>query len=568
LNTRSRWVLLLAGLLSVALVFAAACDDDDDNGEPTPATGETPIAGDRMQGGELVVQGLEFESLDPHFSAFAQDISLQRMLWRGLMWLDEHNEPQPHMAAAQPDVSDDGLTYTFTLHDGLLWSDGEPLTAGDFEYGIKRTCNPENAGQYQYLLTNIVGCDAHYYNEEGFDRALEGGIGVTAVDDTTLEVTIGEQQPTFATTMSLWLTFPAPAHLFETTGDEWPTDPAALAYNGPYVLTEYVPQDSVTLEPNENWAAPNGISPTLDRIVIRFIDNFSRANDAYRTDELQFARVDTTQLQTIISEFGEGDEYFSAVLPVTAALFLQLDQEALSDVDVRLALARSINRVEMVELVAQGAHIATTSWIPEVTSGVAHGTFDDLIGYDPDAARQHLEDAGYPDGEGFPQLTILIRDDPQAVATAEFLQEDFQEILGINVSIERVDAQTRGMRFGQRNFELFPAGWQQDYADPENWILGLFETGGSLNNFGCSVPEIDEQIESARFNTNNDERVRLYREIEELVLENVCGIIPYWHERAHYLIKPDVVGMRDHISGQDAFQAGDWIAEAWGLAAN
>jgi ABC-type oligopeptide transport system substrate-binding subunit len=100
----------------------------------------------------------------------------------------------------------------------------------------------------------------------------------------------------------------------------------------------------------------------------------------------------------------------------------------------------------------------------------------------------------------------------------------------------------------------------------ENWIDGQFNTEGSLNHFNCSNAELDAKIEAARFNTNEEERLQQWKDAERLIIENVCGIAPYWHENNHYLIKPNVVGMRENIAGQDAFQPGDWIAEAWGLA--
>ncbi len=569
---RHGWRAVLLGAVTLAaLAAAAACGGGEEEEEPTATAGpaETPQATqpagerERQQGGELTVHGFEFQSLDPHFSSFAQDISLHRMIWRGLYTMDKENVPQPAMAADMPEISEDGTTYTIKLKEGLKWSDGAPLTAADFEYGIKRTCNPENAGEYQYVLTNLVGCDAHFTNEAGFDQALEDAIGVKALDDTTLEIKLQQPQPTFTIILSLWMTFPAPKHLFQTTSDPWPTDPSKLVYNGPYILQEYVQQDHVTLVPNPNWVGE--IKPTLDKLTIRFIDDAAVAMNAYRAGELDEADVDTTQLKTIVQEFP--DEYIKTLQPSTRGLEMQLKDPTLANKEVRLALARAIDREKLNEVVVQGANEPTTSWIPEVTSGVPIGTYDDVIGFDPEAARQHLANAGYPNGQGFPTLTILVGDSPAARATGEFLKQNFKEVLNIDTEIEVVDSSTRSSRFTNQQFQLFPGGWIQDYPDPENWILGLFDTNGTLNNYNCSMPEIDDLVEKARFNTNNEERLQQYREIERLIIENVCGIAPYWHENNHWVVKPYVVGMRENTSGQDAVQPGDWIAEAWGIAA-
>ena len=518
------------------------------------------------QGVELTVQGVEFASLDPHFSSFAQDISLHRMVWRGLYSLDIDNVPQPAMADGPPQVSADGKVYTIELKEGLLWSDGDDLKAQDFVLGIHRTCNPDNAGEYFFVLTKIVGCEEHY-DHVGFDQALEDAIGVKAIDDLTLEFTLKEPQPTFPIILSLWVTFPAPVHLLPNSGDPWPTGSSApdqLAYNGPYILTEYVPQQSVTLEPNPNWAAPAGVSPTLDMLTIRFMDDLAVAANAYRTGEVQSTDVDLTQLQALVAEFGDGVEYFKFLAPSTLGLEMQLNTPPLDNLDVRLALTRAIDREQLNQVCFGGGRVATTSWVPEVSGGHAPDGFDDVIGFDEAAAQQHLADAGYPDGEGFPTLTILVNDRPDRVCTAEFLQQGFQSSLSIDTEVEVVDGPTRSARFTSEDFELFPGGWIQDYPDPENWILGLFDTGGWLNKYNCSDPEIDDLVEEARFNSNDGERKDQYKQINDLIVTRVCGIAPYWHGSKHWLIKPYVMGMRENMSGQDAAMAGDWNVEAWG----
>ncbi len=563
---RVRWLWLLAALAAIVAVAFAACDGDDD--------GDGVVSGDRIQGGELTLATIEGDALDPHFSSFASDISLQRMIWRGLYTLDASNEPQPSMAASLPDISEDGKTYTITLRDGLQWSDGDDLLAEDFVMGILRTCNPDNAGEYQYVLTNIAGCDDHFGNDDGFDEALENLVGVQAIDDTTIEITIAEPQPTFTIILSLWMTFPAPVHLFPNSGDAWPdpgpSAPGQLAFNGPYILTAYTPGDSAVLEPNPNWAAPNGISPTLDKVTLRFIDDEAVSTNAYRTGEVDFTNVDLAQLSAIKSDFEPTGEYVRVLFPGTVGLQMQLTHPVLGDpdtgLDVRLALRRSIDEFTENEVCFDGGRVPTTSWIPEVSGGHPPDAFEDVIGFNPDAARAHLEAAGFPDGEGFPTLSILVRDSPSNICVAEFLQEGFRTILNIETTIEVVDGPTRSARFTAEDFELFPGGWIQDYPDPENWVLGLAETGGSLNNYNCSDPEIDALVEQARFNTNNEERLQQYKQINELIVTRVCGIGVGLHLANDYLIKPFTVGLAENARGLDAVIAGDWIAEAWGVS--
>ncbi len=579
----NHWRYLVLALISLlALAAFAACGDDDEGGggddTPAPATDE-PATGERIQGGDLVIQSVEPESLDPHYSSFQQDITINRMLWRGLYTLDIDNVPQPSMADGEPDISADGLTYTITLKDGLLWSDGDDLTAEDFVAAFHRTCNPTNAGKYEFVLLNVVGCD-DYYTALGTEEepktptpeeleTLRAAIGVQAIDDTTLEIQLSNAQPTFIIILALWPTFPSPSHLITTADQPWPAGASApdqLAYNGPYILTEYVTQDHVTLAPNPNWAAPADVSPTLDTITIRFIDLLDQAARAYENDELSFTDVDLTQLERLKSTYVEGEEFFQEPAPDTRGLHMNLLRPPLDDINVRLALSKAIDREQINIVAVQGAYKPTTSWIPVVDGGVEPDSFEAEIGFDAEAAKQLLADAGFPGGEGFPTLNIMVRQGPQSEAQGQFLQESFRTILGIETTIDVADGPTRSGRFNSKDFDLAPGGWSHDYPDPENWVIGLYNTDGSSNNWSCSDPEIDALYDKALFNTNDEERRQQWVEVNELISTRICGIAPYWHEANNYLIKPNVVGMSENISGQDGAVAADWAAEYWGLS--
>jgi len=571
LPRKYRWLWLLATIAAVAVVAFAACDDDEGGGE-TPGAGETPPAGERQEGGSITVHSLEFQSLDPHYSNFVQDITVHRMVWRGLYALDKDNNVTPMMAEDLPDISADGLTYTITLKDGLLWSDGEPLTATDFEFGLKRTCNPSIAGQYEYVLdATIVGC-ADYYAALGTEeepktptpaelQALEDAVGVTAVDDTTLEITLNQAQPTFGIILALWMTFPAPAHLFQTTGDAWPTDPSQLAYNGPYQITEYALQDHATLTPNPNWIGD--IRPTLDTLTIKFIEDNAVADNAFRSGELDEAIADLAQLAALKTEFGE--RFFQQLQPATLGLEMSLTHPPLDVLEVRLALSQALNREEINTVIYGGAYVPTTTWLPAVTGGPPPDEFGDVIGFNPEQAKANLAAAGFADGAGFPTLKFTMRDTPTNQNLFAYIQKAYNDILGINIEADVVDSPTRSRKFNTHDFELFPGGWIQDYPDPENWIVGLFNTGGGNNGYECSDPEIDALIEAAQFNTDNEERLQQYTDANELIVTRVCGIAPYYHLTNNWLVSDEIVGMKENSAGQDGTMPGDWMAEAWGL---
>ena len=559
---RWRSALLAVAVVGALAMLAAACGE-----EKGPAA---PGAAERIKGGELTVATLEGDKIDPHVSSFATEISVERMLWRGLYTLDINYEVQPLYAEALPEVSADGKTYTIKVEKGLKWSDGDDMMAEDFVMAFLRTCNPIHAGEYQYVLTSIVGCDAHFANEAGYDAALEGAIGVKALDDYTIEIKLQNPQPTFNIILTMWPAYAVPVHLFPKSSDPWPDRgpdaPGKLAYNGPYILTEYAPGDHATMVPNPNWGGE--VKPTLDKLVLRFIEDLGVADRAYEAGEVDFAIVNLVELKALQATFEPTGEFLKVIMPTTVGMEMNLEKPPLDKLDVRLALVRADDHVAENETCQQGGYVPSTTWLPAATGGLAPDAFEAEIGFDLVKAKEHLTKAGYPNGKDsvppFPVLTILVRDSPTQRCTAEFHKAEWLKNLNIDIGIEIVDSPTRSARFKAEDFDLLPGGWIQDYPDPENWMYGLFDTDGGNNHYNCSDTEIDDLVAKALVNTDNEERLAQWAKVNELVVTRVCGIGPFLHAANFYLIKPYVVGMHEFASGLDGVVAADQFPEAWG----
>jgi oligopeptide transport system substrate-binding protein len=559
LSKRWRLPFLVGIFIAIPALVAVACGGGgEEEAAETPAAGETPSAEMAPPDQQtLIIQQNEPEFFDPHRSNFEQDISIERMLFRGLYQLVPAEgggvTVEEAMADGQPEVN--GNVYTVKLKSGLLWSDGEPLIAQHFVDGILRSCSPEVASPYQYILgasiLGIVGCD-EYYTALGTEdepksptpeelQALRDGVGVKALDDTTLEVTLLQPKVTFTTIMSLWSAFPARLDVIDQYGEKW-TDPGNIVVNGPYTITEFVPKDHVTLEPNPNWALEP--KPTVQKLTIKFIDDTSVAFRAYQTGEIDLVNFPESEIPTV-----EADAELSAayVLEGTArmdAIEMQLNDPTLSDFNVRLAISRAIDRATLNDVVYNGSSIPATYWLVQGIPGYqGNEPFESIIGYDPEAARQALADAGYPDGEGFPTLKLTLRDDPIQRALGEFLQNQWKTVLNINVDLDVVDAKTRADRFNTENFQLFRGGWQIDYPDPENPLIGLFDTGGGNNMYNCSDPDIDAKLAAAATETDNDARIKLLQEAETLVVTRLCGVAPITQLARVYLVNPKIGGL-------------------------
>jgi oligopeptide transport system substrate-binding protein len=569
MTKRKSWFLLLmAALVAVTALVTFACGGGEEKKETPQATAGGGAAAPADQQ-KLVAQSGEPEFFDPHRSNFEQDIAIERMLFRGLYQLvitdSGEVEAVPAMADGEPTVN--GNVYTVKLKSGLKWSDGVPLTAQDFEYGIKRECSPDVAGPYQYLLgetiLNIVGCDDYFDSGDMTPEeqaALRDKVGVKAIDDTTLEITLGLPKSTFTTIMSLWAAFPSRQDIIEKYGDKW-TDPGNIVVNGPFTLTEFVAKDHVTLKPNPNWALEP--KPQLQEITVKFIDDTEVAFRAFQTGELDMTSIPAAEIPTVEGDATLESQYLKVSSGRIWAVEMQMNNEVLKNPDVRLALSRAIDRDTLVKVVYNDAYVPATYWLVDGIPGYqGNSAFESIIGYDPEAAKKALADAGYPDGKGFPTLKITSLDRPDRKAEVEFLQKSWKDILGIDVEIVTVDAKTRSDTFNSKNFELFMGGWQIDYPDPENPLIGLFDTGGGNNMYDCSDPDIDAKLKAASTETDNDARIKLLQEAETLIVTRLCGAAPVYQTAMPYLVNSKIGGVKANGS-LDAAMPGNWCPECW-----
>jgi ABC-type oligopeptide transport system substrate-binding subunit len=171
---------------------------------------------------------------------------------------------------------------------------------------------------------------------------------------------------------------------------------------------------------------------------------------------------------------------------------------------------------------------------------------------------RNAKKAGYENGQGFPELTLLLVESALNHSLGDFLQAEWKKHLGITIKLEFTDSKTRSARFNAQDYQLVTGGWQEDYPDPENWFLGLWETNGSINKTGTSIKALDDLVGKAKFNQNDEERRRQYRDAEKLLLEQASGIAPLWHTQAKFLVKPHIKGMIEHKRPGDTFVPGGW----------
>ncbi len=563
--------------LTAGLVFAAACGSDDD-ADKTP-TGDKTVAATSSAGGgdkapadqqKITIAQPEPEFLDPHKSNFEQDIGVERFLFRGLYNLVDDGaggvKVVAGMAEGEPEIS--GNVYTIKLKSGLKWSDGQPLTAADFVYGVQRQCDPTVASPYQYILGagigEVVGCDDLTKNTDAAQTAaLTVAIGAKAIDDTTLEITTNKPVATFTTIFALWPTFPSRKDVIEAKGDAW-TLPENIVTNGPFTLKEFVPKDHLTLVPNPNWS---GEAPALQEITVKFVDDLSAAFKAFQTDELQVTEILATDV-AVAKSAGLEDNVVVVPSARITTIETQLKNPVLAKDGVRLAISQAIDREALVSSVYDGVHAPAYYWLVKGLTGYqGNEKFEGTIGYAPDKAAKTLADAGYPNGDGIPTLRWTARDTEQRRNEFAFVQKALKDTLNINIEANFVDGKTRSTAFNSEDFDLFPGGWQLDYPDPENALVGLFNTGGGNNKYNCSNPDVDAAFAAAGKATSEEARIKAYQDMETGIVENLCGVIPLYQDSRPYLFSTKLGGVVPNGT-IDSGVPGNYAPENWYVKAD
>jgi oligopeptide transport system substrate-binding protein len=383
-------------------------------------------------------------------------------------------------------------------------------------------------------------------------------VGVTAKDDATLEIKLANPEPTLLIKLSLWTAFPVKKAAVDADKDKAFTDGGKLIGNGPYMLKEWKTKEQITLVPNPNWALTP--KPVLKEIRLRIIDDAERAYDAYRNNELDMlTQVPFSKLEQIKAGADKA-QYVQQKLPSTRGMQFQTGKvDVLKNEKVRSALAKSIDREGLVKTVFQGAHSPTTQWIPAGVGGLPQADYTEQK-FDPAAAKVLLAEAGFPNGQNFPRLKLLLRDDKANRDLGEFLKTDFKKHLNIDIDLDIVDGRTRSTRINGEDFQLAWGGWIQDFPDPENWIDGFWNTGGGNNHWTYSNAELDRLLKENKFEVNTEKRLAAYKQMHDIINKTV-GIANAYHESNNYMVKPKVGGVQP--TNNDASLAGDWFAEGW-----
>ncbi|MEQ8964730.1 MAG: peptide ABC transporter substrate-binding protein [Azospirillaceae bacterium] len=474
-------------------------------------------------------------TLDPHFASGTWENDIIGDMFLGLLTEAADGEAIPG-AAESWEISDDGTVYTFDLREDGVWSDGEPVTAGDFVYSLRRILTPETAAEYAFLLYPIANAEA--INSGEIEDVSQ--LGVRAIDDATLEITLEEPTPYFLEQLTHYTSFPVPQHVIEEHGDEW-TDGGTMVTNGAYTLVEWLPQTHVHVEKNDNFYDAENVS--IDEVYYYPTEDRSAALRRFRAGELDL-NTDFPSEQIDFIEENLADSY--RINPYLGIYYypINANDPALSDVRVREALNLALNREAITDQVLGTGEVPAYSFVPPLPNAYEAAEFDFKdTSYDErlEEARALMEEAGYgPDNP----LAFTLRYNTSenhrrvAVAAAAMWKEIYVEadLFNTDVAVHYDDLQ-------ENDFQVARAGWIADFPDAINF-LELFSDNNY--NYGRWMNEDFNALlaESATIQ-DEAERFATLQQAEAMVLEDYATI-PIYYYVSKALVGPHVENWVDN----------------------
>ena len=541
----------LAACGSTASTSSAAASESTE-GATAEAAAETTATGS----GFTVQLGPNPETLDPALNSSVDGANTIITIFEPLLLIDENNDVIPGQAESY-DVSEDGLTWTFHMRDGLKWSDGSDLTAKDFEYSFKRMADPNTAAPYAETAVGMIA---------GFDEAQGNpdadGNPTTDPNPDALQVTASEDGKTLTIVLSYPCSYfdklaafaalsPVQEATVEANGDGWCTSPDTFVCNGPYMITDWTPSERIVLSKNPNYVGGWDSSKIVsDNITLLLLEDSSASYAAYNSGEAQLVKdVPTDEIPSLTKAEDGGDFYVDSILG-TYYISLNDQREPFTDVRVRKALSLAIDRDYVANVIMQGTYSPAYNMVGPGIVDAEEGTMfidnanggEPYIGEDYEAdleeAKSLLAEAGYPGGEGFPTITYSANDAGYHIPVAEYLQQAWGE-LGITMNIDKVDWASFLPLRRAGDYDISRNGWVMDYNDASN-MLELFTTGNGNNDGKYSNPEFDAAIEASKVADKTVHYEQLHK-AEDILMEDM-GCIPVAYYNDFWLQSPSLKG--------------------------
>lgn len=539
---KKRFSLRLLALMLGFVMLLSACGNGGQK-QGTGQAGNGNAASNEEAGREDGVFDVniasEPQSIDPALNSAVDGAIMISHLFESLIrWDNDGNGNavlKPGIAESW-DVSDDGLTWTFHLRDAK-WSDGKPVVAEDFVYAWNRLVNPDTGADYEYMLDMVKG-----YEEKKLD--------ISAPDEKTFVVNLSVKCPYFEEICAFPAVMPVRKDAVEGT-ENWTNSPDSLISNGPYVLKEWKHNQVIEMEKNPEYYDADSVK--AEKLAFHLQDDQNAIYASYRSGDLDFINsVPQEEVQKLL------DTKELKVLPQVGTYYVvfNTEKEPFNDARVRKAFSLVIDRDFIVKQVSGKGEEPASGYVPSGVYDVDGAEGDDfrtkggdyysikVDDYEKNVkeAKKLMEEAGYKDGQGFPQVEYLYNTSEGHKAIAEALQNMWQEKLGVQVTLQNQDWNVFLTERKQGNFNIARSGWIADYNDPMSFI-DMWMTGGGNNDAQYKNPKYDELVKAAKATSDQAERMENMHKAEDILVGEDAVVAPIYFYTNSHMMKPNIEGL-------------------------
>lgn len=467
-------------------------------------------------------------------------------LFEGLYRFDDDSTPIPGLAEKVA-ISDDGLTYTFTLKDDIKWSNGEPITAQDFLYAWKKLVTPATIGPNAYLLDNVKNSKAIRNGEKSVDE-----IGLSAPNDQEFVVELEQAQPSFLTVVSIGWLAPQNQAFVEKQGKEYATDSDHLLYSGPFILTDWdASSDTWTLKKNPEYYDADKVK--LEEVAVSTIKDENTGINLYQSGELDLARISGQYVQ----QYSDDPGYVThSDVANTYIDFNKKEGTPLTNVHLRKAISQAIDKEALTKSVLNDGSKPLNGLIPKdlyknpKTSEDFRKFSGDQSVYDVKEAQSEWKKAQTDLGDKV-KLTLLVSDDDNGKKVSEYVQSQLQENLkGLEVTINAQPKNNVLQTRKDKDYELSISGWIAGSSDLDSYF-NLYASDSAYNYGSYSNEAYDKLITAARTEDANDPNQQFddYKEAEEILLGQDAAQVPLYQSASNYLINSKIKDISYHLYG-------------------
>ncbi|MDH9162217.1 peptide ABC transporter substrate-binding protein [Staphylococcus succinus] len=489
----------------------------------------------------------DISSLDTALVTDTVSFDVFNQIYEGLYTLDKNDKAQPGVAKYMPKKSNGGKTLTIKLRKDAKWSNGDPVTAQNFEYAWKRVVNPKTASEYAYIMYDLKNAEAINTGKKDIDE-----LGVKAVNDHTLKVELNKPIPYISELLAFATFMPQNEKVVNKYGEQYGTTAEKSIYNGPFKVEDWKVEDKIQLVKNKDYWDKKKVH--LDRVNYKVLKDQQAGASLYDTGSVDDTLITADQVDKY-----EGNPGLKKRL-LASTFYIKLNRDNVPEFknkDLRLAISQAIDKEGYVNAVKNDGSSATDGFTSKYTAKSPDGkdfteSIQSPLSYNPKSAKKHYDKAKKELGIKNLTFTMNTEDTAEKKISAEYIKAQVEKNLpGVTMKIKQLPFKQRVNQEHSETFEASLSGWGPDYPDPLTF-LSIMTTGNASNNTGWGNKEYDKLIKDAngKLLQKPDERQAAMKKAEEIMLQE-APVAPIYQKGEAHLTNPQVKGLYYHQIGGD-----------------